>query len=628
MPIQVQGPDGQEYEFPDGTSRETMKAAMAKRYAAPAQSAPKPEPRKPVNGFYTAAGATGYGAQAGILDGLQHHLLNIPVAIAQAGVNSGDWLGNKLLGPRKTSMAELVKGREPSAAEKMNQWVREREANYQARTDSTPQGKAGSYAGATVGEILPWLTGLGELRAAGILPQVAGKGLKATAKKGALLALEGGAMGATVPVVNEGSFGAQKAAQVGMGAVAAPVLAGGTAALGKAARYATPGGRDAIANERLAELYGSDKATIAALQQQTGIPGFKLTPAQALATPEAVQAERILRNQADTAPLFANREAANNAALRGEAGRLAGTDADMAAAKANRTAATKPYYDTLPGQMVDPAPILQQLDALAGSSMGVRPNIKSAAGSLKAEILARLDDGGKIDASILSGLRENVGSHLGPMASAQEKRALGPVADSIADTLDRAIPGYRANLAAYASASSPIRDMEAGRALVGAIDSGGRDASGGQAVTLNHLKSLLSKDDRAKYRMSPEARAKAEAMLKALQQRSVTNNTIAASGPGTAADTLRGAAGSPVGQWAQGGLAALLGGAAGGVDGGLMALLATGGVKAANNNITRRLGQKAASAEETAAAIQAYQTLLQRQQGSPLMMMLPYQPGP
>ena len=33
MPIQVQGPDGQEYEFPDGTSRDMMKAAMAKRYA-------------------------------------------------------------------------------------------------------------------------------------------------------------------------------------------------------------------------------------------------------------------------------------------------------------------------------------------------------------------------------------------------------------------------------------------------------------------------------------------------------------------------------------------------------------------------------------------------------------------
>lgn len=41
MPIQVQGPDGQLLQFPDGTDRETMKAAMQKRYGAaqaPAQS--------------------------------------------------------------------------------------------------------------------------------------------------------------------------------------------------------------------------------------------------------------------------------------------------------------------------------------------------------------------------------------------------------------------------------------------------------------------------------------------------------------------------------------------------------------------------------------------------------------
>lgn len=35
MPIQVQGPDGQTYEFPDNTSREVMRAAMQKRYGDP-----------------------------------------------------------------------------------------------------------------------------------------------------------------------------------------------------------------------------------------------------------------------------------------------------------------------------------------------------------------------------------------------------------------------------------------------------------------------------------------------------------------------------------------------------------------------------------------------------------------
>lgn len=102
------------------------------------------------------------------------------------------------------------------------------------------------------------------------------------------------------------------------------------------------------------------------------------------------------------------------------------------------------------------------------------------------------------------------------MASAQEKAALGPLRDTIADALDAAVPGYRANLAAYARASQPLTDMAAGRSLLGAIDSGGRDAGGNQAVSLTQVKSLLSKDDRAKFKMSPDARKSLEAVRDAL----------------------------------------------------------------------------------------------------------------
>lgn len=555
-------------------------------------------------------------AQGGFADALQHHLLNIPIGIAQAGANSGDWLGDKM------GIADSGN----SFADRMNRWVAEREANYQKRVTGTPASNMAGNVGAAVGEVLPWMTGIGELRAAGMLPKITGRGLKATAKKGGALAVEGGSIMAVQPVT-QGDYGTEKAQQVAVGAVTSPLaagVAGGTAAAG---RYLTPSGRDAIANARLAEMFGSDPQTLARLQAQSPVPGFRPTIAQALATPEAVQAERILRNQGATAPAFSARESANNAAIRSEAGALAGTDADMAAARAARTAATAPYYASLEGQAVDPAPVIQALDALASSSLGVRPNIKAAANSLRSEIMSRIGSDGKIDASILSGVRENASSHLGPKASAQEKRALGPVADSIADTLDRAIPGYRANLAAYASASSPIRDMEAGRALVDAIDRGGRDAGGGQVVTLPVLKSLLAKDDKARFKMSPQARARAEAMLAALQQRSVTNNTVAASGPGTAADNMRGFSGSPVGQRLSGGILALLGGAFGGADAGITALLANEGALALNNNVMRRVGTKAADASIAAQAIEAYQ----RSQNpsltySPLLRMLPYNP--
>ena len=565
----------------------------------------------------------------GTVDGLQHHLGNIPTAIAQAGANHGEWLGNKLFGKRAPTMAELVAGKRTTFADRVNQRVSEREANYQGRTGEDALSNAGSYGGAVAGEVLPWLMGIGTMRAGGLLPKVAGTGIKAGAKKAGLLALEGATVAGAQPVTGD-NFGAEKAAQMLLGAAVNPLAIGGSKVAGNGLRYLRAGGRDAIANERLARMFGTDAETLARLEAQPEvIPGYRHTIAQQLATPEAVQAERILRNQGSTAPMFANREAANNAALRAEAQRLAGTDADMAAAKQARTAATAPYYDSLPGVGVDPAPVLAQLDALANSSLGVRPNVKSAAASLRAEIESRLDEGGKIDAGILSGLRENVGSHLGPMASAQEKRALGPVADSIADTLDGAVPGYRDNLAAYARTSTPIRDMEAGRALVTSIDRGGSDAAGGQAVTLNHLKSLLAKDDKARYRMSPQARARAEAMLDALQRRSITNNTIAATGPGTAADALRGASSSPIGQRMGGGILALLGGAFGGADAGLAALLANEGGIALNNNIMRRVGEKAADSRLSAQAIEAYR----RSQNpalsnSPLLKLLPYETLP
>lgn len=571
----------------------------------------KPANRAPAT--YNLTGVPGVSTQiGGLLDGLQHHALS-PFHGAAQLVGHGVNAAANAVFPEGNGIREYVNRTVASDDAAMA----EREAAYQARTE----GNTGSYIGAVPGEVLPWMVGLGELRAAGLLPKITQGGAKGAVKKGGLLATEGALMGATQPVT-EGDYASQKGAQVVTGAIAAPAIAlglrgaaAGAGGVRQAARYATPGGREKIANQRVAKMLGTDQATLQALRTQTGVPGYNLTPAQALATPEAVQAERVLRNNGMTAPAFAEVESANNAALRGQVERLAGTDADIAAARAARTAATAPYYQQLQGQRADPAQILAALESLNNSSLGVRPNIKSAASSLKSEIQSRLGPDGKIDADVLSGLHENAGSHLGPMASAQEKAALGPLRNTIADTLDAAVPGYRANLAAYARTSQPLTDMAAGRSLLGAIDNGGRDAGGNQAVSLTQIKTLLSKDDRAKFKMSPQARQQLEALRDVLQKRSVTNNTVAATGPGTAADTLRGFSSSPVGQRSASGLAGLLGASFGGLDGGLASLLLLEGANAANNAVARQVGRKAASAPLAADAIEAYRRDLARRQG-------------
>lgn len=102
--------------------------------------------------------------------------------------------------------------------------------------------------------------------------------------KGGLLATEGALMGATTPVTEEGDYGLQKASQVTTGAIAAPLVAGGlratgaaSGAVGRGSRYLTSGGRERIANERVAQMIGPEN--LQALRAQSGVPGFAPTPA-------------------------------------------------------------------------------------------------------------------------------------------------------------------------------------------------------------------------------------------------------------------------------------------------------------------------------------------------------------
>ena len=87
--------------------------------------------------------------------------MNIPHGIAQLvghGVNAGANLlpeGNAVRGYVNRTVAS------DDAA------MRQREADYQARTS----GNAGSYTGAAAGEVLPWMMGIGALRSAGLLPK-------------------------------------------------------------------------------------------------------------------------------------------------------------------------------------------------------------------------------------------------------------------------------------------------------------------------------------------------------------------------------------------------------------------------------------------------------------------------
>jgi len=105
-----------------------------------------------------------------------------------------------LVSPSQPTMSGLITGQQSGnwldqKTAAYDQWVKNREDAYQA----TVPNSTGSYLGASIGEILPWATGLGEARALGLIPKVT-----STAGKLGLLGTEGAVMGATQPVTNGG----------------------------------------------------------------------------------------------------------------------------------------------------------------------------------------------------------------------------------------------------------------------------------------------------------------------------------------------------------------------------------------------------------------------------------------
>lgn len=552
----------------------------------------------------------GLGAAAlDYADAAQHHVGSAMEGLGQLihkGVTGAAGLLPEGNGVRQ--WAEDIDRRGPSA-------LANREAGYQRRVPTN----AASVGGAITGEVAPWMLGVGELRTLGMLPEITATGAKGVAQKGGLLALEGGAIGGTQPVMEEGDYARQKSMQVGLGAVLNPAAVGasyggakGLQGLASLSRYLTPAGREAIADSRLDKLYGADPEALAKLQQGTPVEGFDLTPAQAIGTPEAVQIERGLRNNGLTAPAFAARESANNVAARNQVARIAGDDAAMEAAKQSRREVTSPWRQAmLPeegSRLVDPTPIVAQLQKLSLSGNDtVRQAAKKHLGLLQ-EHMAQ--NGGKISATALDDIRQGVGSTLRSIpqhgaVTPQEVVKYGPVASSITDTLDTAVPGYRNHLATWARSSQPINDMEAARLLLAALDRGGLDAGGNQAVHLTKLESMLAKDNRADFPMSDAARKEIEAVLHVLKQRSITNNNVASAGPGTAADVQRAIQNSPLLMRVLNHTATLGGGIMFGPYGYLGGAAVAEGATAANNAVVRRMGTKAASAKATAAAIEA-----------------------
>lgn len=281
-----------------------------------------------------------------LVDPIAHHIANIGVGAGQLGMHLAKGIGDAV-SPSQPTMSGLITGKQDGnwldqKTAAYDKWVQDREQAYQG---TVPDNYA-SMAGATIGEVLPWATGLGEARALGLLPTATKLGSKL-----GLLGAEGAAMGATQPVTEGGqNYATDKAKQIAIGAATGPVLYGAGAAakavgrgVGNVVQHVT--NPQAIADANIARLYGGDAATAQRLASAPAlVPGEVPSAAQVLQTPEAVQAERMLRNNPSSGPAFVAQDNANNSARLGLLQQVAGTDDDLANAVQARRDATAPYF--------------------------------------------------------------------------------------------------------------------------------------------------------------------------------------------------------------------------------------------------------------------------------------------
>lgn len=196
----------------------------------------------------------------------------------------------------------------------------------------------------------------------------------------------GAATGAVEPVTSEGSFGAQKTAQVASGAIAG----GATSLLGSLGtaliRRMTRGGAEIEAG-RVANTLAGDRQEDVINALRAAPAG--VTAAQAAAPARSAEFSALGRRVAQVRPSeYEDIAQAQNAARARELGSIAGTADDIAAAERARSAATAPLYRAAEAAQVpvDAQRTVRLVERIMDSRRG-RPQVTSVLNGVKETLL-------------------------------------------------------------------------------------------------------------------------------------------------------------------------------------------------------------------------------------------------
>jgi len=355
------------------------------------------------------------------------------------------------------------------------------------------------------------------------------------------------------------------------------------------------------------------------------VAGVKPTLAQVLQTPKAVQLERAARNNPISGPDIAAQDLQNSAARTQALQQSVLSPADELAARRARKANFSPIADALQNAgSVDVGPL--RFEAANLAQRGNNAMTRSAAN----KVLSFIDDNtakagadeGMMPIADLHTLQHDLGTivkQANPEAinTSQALHELQPFKSAIVNTVDSIVPGYQDALRRYAQDSAPIRTSQTIGDLLNPTKATATDLNNEPVLTAARIKSVLSKDDRAPFKMTPQARQDLEDVQASIQSRNAAQRSLGPTGSPTEENRLN--------RLMQGGarhLGAGVGGAvgfgAGGPVGSLAGALAGHGAdmldRYAQNRIAGSVGRLLMDPNASADALERYLLLQGRRQ--------------
>lgn len=456
-----------------------------------------------------------------------HHLMKLPHGIAQIVENSVNYGAQQLPDNPVSRYINKVVTQDNAA---MKQW----EDAYQASTPNT----LGAYIGATAGGVVPFLLSSVAkpiVSAGNYVGNLAAKELPAAVQNigGKIVsgATQGAIIGSTQPVSESGDYWGNKQDQIksglffgGLTPVATKAIEGTYHGLKNLVQPLTNPNK--VAANRLASTVGVEPKKLAALlaSPQEYVPGSSPTTAQVIATPEAVQLEKALRNNPSFTTKLENVANDNNAARLEAVNSVAGQPGALEKALADRAATADDLYKKAFSEY-DPKSVTPWVKGQL-TILSKRPAMQEAIAQAKKDAL---NEGIKLtDNNSIQGL------HYAKMAldekikkAFNDKDRIKGLLDTkqiLIQTLRKLSPTYKEAMNTYAEMSKPVNTMEVGRQMQEALWNRPMNTGGDPNIVFQNYKSQLAKAlKNSEYGIDQQAEKTLQAVQDDLRRSTISN---------------------------------------------------------------------------------------------------------